>query len=441
MADWMLRIAILLSLAMPSLAQEDTDDGIEIDKKPPADEAEESKQKTLVRPPTKGKRKGWLRFEDVSGKYAIELPEAWQSEPYDPGDGVLGFRWWLAGSETQASLRLVADNYVLDARAAPRYGLERFQRTYKKATLEPRYDPLPHIHWHGEGRAGAIVFLQIKGNGLCVQLECGAKDYAGLEADVMTVAATVTADVEIWPAIPKEYVKGRKGSFLIARHPSVKGSIAYVHKVLRSAESRFKSVHGVLPRSDRPIVVLVHSTKLEACTILKEAGEEATFADFWVGRIFTLPITRKDEGDAIRLAGATHAVLAVAKYGDIEPSWFYVGERELAGAAFLTGKPLPYMHEGYVDWNTDVEIQAFDAMPKLGSALHEDFGKQSFFYVCMFHAGKYKKAYRRFLKDYAENHDPGAAFDRHILPIGYVKLRKAASDFAFNRMRPFKPKK
>jgi len=447
MADCMRWIVFLLVFSAAAFAQEEEDDEIEIDTNPPAEEEDEAGESTPDRPKkpaaTKGKKKGWLRFADKSGKYAIELPEAWNPEPFDSGRGLLGLRWRLAESAMGASLQLVEARTVRDPRSAPRYWRESFSKTYKDATIDPRYRPLPHLHWQGEERAGAVVFLQIKGNGFYVQFECAVKEYAQMEADVMAAAATVTADVAMWPAIPEGYVAEQKGSFLVARHPSVKSSPAFVKKLLKAAEKQFKKKHGTLPPTDRPIVVLVHRTQKQAGAILKEAGEATgiSYADFLHRRIFTLPLAKGDTESAIGLVGTTHLILALAKYGDTEPQWFRAGERELARATFATGKPLPFMYAGFANWTADVKIGKLDALLDLPKEQYEQVAKQSFFYVCMFHAGKYKKAYKRFLKDYAENHDPDAAFKRHLLPIGYEKLREATMNFAFNKMRPVKPKK
>ena len=115
-------IVCLLLFTAASFAQEEDEDEIEIDTNPPAEEDEEPSAPDRPKKPTsqKGKKKGWLRFEDESKKYAIELPEIWSPESFDPSRGVLGCRWRLAGSETGASLALIEAKSMRDPRSAPR---------------------------------------------------------------------------------------------------------------------------------------------------------------------------------------------------------------------------------------------------------------------------------------------------------------------------------
>ncbi|MHC4668348.1 MAG: hypothetical protein ACYTFD_08060 [Planctomycetota bacterium] len=445
--------ALALLLVCPGLLlaqdKKDEDDDIEIEigseDDPLPDEAEPEKRKPKTALPKRkpGHKPKWVRHQDEQKVYTIRLPDDWVTERYDAGRAVLGFRLKLPGSTTGAALSVVEANQMADPRSAPRYWRESFEKTYKGAAIEPRARPLAHLRGQvddrGRQRAVLVVFLEkIKGNGFYVQFECAQADIADAEADLFTAARSFEAKLERWPPIPEGYVTRRKGRYLLARPASVTRSVAFLLKLLQKQEKRFQKVHGPLPKRDEPVVVLVHNSKRQAGEILKQAGDaqQDFYADLQHGRLFAVPVAKGNTEEAGWLAGEAQGLFLLLRYGDTRPQWAWSGERTVARAEVMTGKALPSLHRGFVGWLQETKVGRLDALAERTEENKETFGKQAFYYVCMFHAGKHKKAYRKFLKDYAATCDWEAAFRRHLEPLGYDVLQAATQSFMYDKIKP-----
>jgi hypothetical protein len=191
-------------------------------------------------------------------------------------------------------------------------------------------------------------------------------------------------------------------------------------------------------------VVFIHTDRSQASRVLEAAANHSNnhFTDVRNGRLFTVPVPKNDKEQAGLLASEAQALFFVLKYGQNTPLWAYIGERNVARGEEATGKRLPYLHEGMVNWRTETSIGKLDALPGLRESEWDSYWRQSFFYVCFFHAGgkKYRAAYEAFLEDLATNFDPVAAQEKHIAPLGYDQLRTDARDFVNFKLMPFRPK-
>jgi hypothetical protein len=58
----------------------------------------------------------------------------------------------------------------------------------------------------------------------------------------------------------------------------------------------------------------------------------------------------------------------------------------------------------------------------------------------MFHGGRYKKEYKKAMKEYGETCDWKAAFQKHLEPIGYDALRAATEAFMYTKIKAVRPK-
>lgn len=314
------------------------------------------------------------------------------------------------------------------------------------AKTEVRMKPCPRVLSHrDDARIDAFLYMSVRNNLYLFRLGCAVEDFPQAEPDMFAAVKSFSAKVELWPAIPKGYETSQEGPWLIARAPAVKGSIAPLVATLKDTEKRFRRDHGPLPKSDAPIVVLVHDSERAATAVAPDAadGNEGFWPDPRHRRLFSVPVGKDDLERQGWLAETAHALLFFARYGDTTPAWIYKGERAVARAEAMTGKPLPSLHEGFVAWVSTLKLHTLDehkAMEALDKPDWATLNTECFFYVAMLREGKYKKQYRAFLDDYAETGDGAGAFDRHIAPIDQEELRKATNEY-ISRIREVKPEK
>jgi hypothetical protein len=442
MLKWMLW---LLLLAGTVFAQDDEeDDGIEIDSVPDAEEPEDSgkpeKKPTLKR----GKRKGTVLF--TARYYEIELPEAWEPKLLDAPKNELAWDLKIPGSKLVAHLYLNREDKMGDPRSTPGYWRESAMKNLKGRDAEVRRKPLPQLIVHyGEGEQEAVaqyVFRKIKGNPYYLLFQCGTDDFAAAQGEIVAAMKSLKADVKRFPSIPKDYVLKKKGSFCFAMHPSVKRSLKGLQKILKTQEKRFKKFHGSLPKTKDPYVILVHNTKRQAGDLMKEA--EKSHSDFFVdtrhGRLFAVPVHANLGEPAGFAAAAVQNFFMLLKYGDIRPQWMWSGENLVARAEQMTGKALPNLHAGFANWISETRVGRLDDLKEITEENKEDYGKLAFYYVCAFHAGKHKKEYKNFLKEYGETFDWKTAFETHLEPIGYDTLKATTEAFMYAKVKAIQPK-
>lgn len=85
-------------------------------------------------------------------------------------------------------------------------------------------------------------------------------------------------------------------------------------------------------------------------------------------------------------------------------------------------------------------MKSLKSTAKRYPSIPKDYGKLAFYYACMFHAGKYKKQYKKFLKEYGETLDWKTAFANHLEPIGYDALKAATETFMYTKIKAIQPK-
>lgn len=439
------RMLWLLLFAGAVFAQDDEeDDGIEIDSVPEGEEPEDSA--TPAKKPTRkpGKRKGTILF--TARMYEIELPEAWEPNLIDAPKFELAWDIKLPGSNVPARLHLDREDKMGDPRSAPHYWREGVLKNLKARDPRSVALPLPQlIVLHGEGdqeRIAQYVFRKIEGNPFFLLFDCGKEAFAAAQADVVAAMQSLKAEVKRYPRIPKDYVLKKKGNFLFAVHPSVKRSLKGLQKVLRNQEKRFKKVHGSLPKTKELAVILVHNTKRQAGDLSRNAEKSQTnfFVDVQHGRLFAVPVKASMGEPAGNAASAAQLFFLILKYGDTRPRWVWEGERYLARAQQMTGKSLPNLHAGFANWIGETKVGRLDEIKEINEGNQKDYGKLAFYYVCMFHGGKYKKEYKKLMKEYGETLDWEAAFDKHLGPIGYDALRAATEVYMYTKIKAVRPK-
>jgi len=448
-----MRIAALLLLLLGVAFAQD-DDGIEVgdvgDPIPPAEEEEandappKEPSRPLKREP--GAKVKTREVKDAEGRYVLALPEDWALEPVE-GKGVLAFDVWLPGASARAFLKLSVEHGIMDPRTTPyRWRFDNKLEVSKKEVVQ---EPLPAVIVHHEARGGkrvlADVLRQIRGNVFVLRLECAEADFAVAREDLFDALRSFEADVDVYPPIPEGYRTEREGDFLFVVHGSVEASLRPLEKALKAQVKRFEKIHGRLETIDgEPIQVLVHLNRMQGGKILEGVAESTNdfYHDVTNARLFAVPLTKGNTEAEGHLASTAQGLFFRVKYGSIDPRWIWVGESSVARAEVVTGRRLPYLHAGFAAWGDNLTLLVPE---KLDESLQKSnwgsFSRQSFFYVASFHRGrsKYRRAYKAFLKDYAETHDWKGAWKRRLSPLGSDAIRDAAQEFLWRRIKRVEP--
>jgi len=367
--------------------------------------------------------------------FSFPVPADWVLQEIEAGKAELAWRALLPGATEPAELLLVRGDEFAHPRSAPYY--HREGQTWEGET-EIRPNPVPRlvVTRPGGDWMNLYAFFAIRNNQYYFHLSCADEDFAQAEQDVIAAVQGFAADVETWPAIPKGYETKQEGIWLVAKAPSVTASLAPLTAGLKETEKRFKRQHGTVPKGD-PIVVFVHASASEAKKIEPGAGDAVGgfYVDPQRRRILGVPVAKEDLEQQGRLAEAAYGILFMAKYGDIRPEWVWVGERAVARAEAVTGKPLPSLDEGFVAWISKLQLHTFDELEELRRSDVETYYIESFFYVAALQAGKHKKTYQGLLKEFEVTGD-GVAFTRSLLAIGQEELRTATNEFVTKTIKP-----
>jgi hypothetical protein len=427
-------LGLLLLCAGLAVAQERDEGGISIDEKPSGPEADPEAKPGPAREP--GKQVATVA---VAKKiYSFSVPADWVMIESEEADTELAWEVLLPGSTRRGSLILARNDNFGDPRCAP-YLQERWlKKDRPDLKTEVRLQPCPrlleHRFLHETDWIDLFLWVSVRNNLYVFRLACATADFAQAERDILATVQSFDAKVEIWPPIPKGYEVSQQGAWLIARAPSVKASLTPLVKALNEVEKRFRRDHGPLPKSDTPLVVLVHNSQGDAARIDPDAsqGMSGFWADERRRRLFAVPIDKDNDDQRGWLASFAQGVLYFARYGDTSPWWVFSGERSVARAEAITRKPLPSLDAGFVSWISKLHLHTLDEIEAKASAANPDWSAintEYFFYVAMLREGRYKKEYRAFLKEFAETGDGEGAFAHHLGTIDQQKLRDSTNEF------------
>lgn len=444
-------LGLLLVLASLAFAQEKEDEGgISIDEVPEGPEEEPAKPAEKPKPvtafPAREPGKKVATVEVKKKVYTFAVPEDWVLLEENSETSELEWELLLPGSKKRGSLWLMKRDGGGDPRSWPYHHAEWVKKEKPERSVEVRARPRPlAIDRHTLNDTDWVygfVPLSVRGNQYLFQISCAAADFPQAESDLLATADSFKARVEIWPPIPTTYEKSEAGAWLIAKDPNVTASIAPLVKALKDAEKRFCREHGPLPKSDTPLVVLVHASRAQGAKLDPSVGERQDdfHAKVWERRLFAVPFPKENVDQAKDLAGAATDLLFVAKYGDWRPGWISAGERALASAEVRTGKPLPSLDEGYLGWYSTLKFHKISELEALREKDADGWYPEAFFYVAALREGKYRKQYQAFLADYAETADGPGAYERHVASINEDDLIEAANHYIATRIKEVKRK-
>lgn len=441
-------LGLALAFALGAYAQdsEEEEEGeTEIEIGVPPKEEDEERPSGGERTPAE--RKGGGEF--TNGGFTIRLPEEWIAQPRDASERVFAFDLDLPGTRAPAVLQVVRFDRMGDPRTAPYYYRENAMKTFNGKRAERRARPLPmlivHFEQRGQPQVAALAFRSIRGNCFHVAFECPEDAWTAQEKVFLAMVKDIESDLPRWPAIPEGYRTKRKGAFLWALHPSVKGSLSSMHKLAAWTEKRFRKTHGKLPKPEPGTepVIYVLTDRMQASALHEKAAERDFSTDLIGRRAFAV---RVHEGSDINARGSfvwnLHYLLFYLRYGDVKPDWIAQGESQAAFAECVTQKPLPFVHASLV---TAAAGLGFVTVPELEAVRERDsegWRRQAFYSVAVLRAGpsRYRAAYKRFLKEYAATSDWESALRNHLEPLDWEALRDAARRYLERTVKPYEPK-
>ncbi|HEX5137986.1 MAG TPA: hypothetical protein VFY93_13505 [Planctomycetota bacterium] len=450
----MLRIlGLLLLLAGLALAQEAEDDsGIEVDsgptgpEEPASDPAKGPQKERTTAFPAREPGKKVETVEIKRKNYSFTVPADWVLHDEEKADVELSFELLLPGSSKHGSLQLRRRENAADPRSLPYYQAEWFRKEKPDYKVEVLAKPCPRVVLRNESGGtewvNAHFGLSVRNNVFTLEIWCAAADFPQAETDLIATVRSFKAEVEIWPPIPKGYETSEEGIWLVARAPEATASIAPLVRALKEAEKRFRREHGPLPKGDAPLVVLVHASKAQGAKLDPAVGESKIdfHSDAWARRLFAIPFVKDDVAQESMLAGEATDLLFVAKYGDWKPRWISLGENILAAAEVRTGKPLPNLDEGYLNWYAAIRFHKISDFDALRDGDPDAWTHESFFYVAALREGKYRKQYKAFLEDFAETGDGQGAYERQLAQIDPDELIAATNRYVTTRIKEEKRK-
>ncbi len=446
-------LALLLLCAAPALAQDTGDDesGISIDEVPTGPAEEEEKPAAEAKPerttafPAREPGKKVATVEIKRKVYTLDLPADWVLFEEDDKEAELSWDVLLPGSSKRAGLWLVRRN-GWDPRSWPHHHAQWVQQEKPDHRTEVRTKPRPRAIVHrtvnAEEWTDGYFCLSVRNNFFLLHISCATADFAQAETDLLAAADSFRAKVEIWPPVPTTYERSGEGVWLVARAPEVAASITPLVKALRDTEKRFRREHGPLPKSDAPLVVLVHNSKSQGAKLDPRVGESSTdfHSDGSDRRLFAIPFPKENEDQESRLVGEATGLLFFARYGDWRPDWVFRGESILASAEARTGMPLPSLDEGYLGWYSTIRFHKLSELEELRKRDPDEWVHEALFYVIGLREGKYRKQYKAFLDEFAETADGPGALERHLGSIPEQDLIDATNHYVTTRIREEKRK-
>jgi len=246
----------------------------------------------------------------------------------------------------------------------------------------------------------------------------------------------MTAAVDEFPPRPLGYKAVTKDDFLYLYHRDVKSKVLKdLQRVVRDEERSFVRAHGKLSHDpDHYVSIIVHKKKEDALELSPKAAESYSgyYADRAGRRVFAVPLGPGKEPKAY-FASALRSLFFTMRYGDNQPYWVHEGEVRAAWVTHMAGRKLPALSTGYKK-SIPEKLVALDQLSMLRGA---DLTNQAFCYVAFFLVGpgKYQKAFKSFLKDFASTGDWRTAQKDHLLSLDRAKMAKDLAKFAEEELK------
>lgn len=384
-----------------------------------------------------------VRIESDDHRVAIDLPESWRPERSDEKAAVISLRLQVPPAGATAYLSVFHVPGFLDPRA---------QAYVERASQPKRYvtdvrgdvglEPLPHLTMDipkpGTLTLHAWIYRVIDRNGFTVTVYCDPATWPAMKDACFRAAQSLTSRIPEWPARPEGYRVVERDGYEYLVQASVKDAdLVPLHTALMEQEKRYAKAHGPIPKPswNRPQVV-VSSERWAARTLSGGLArpDDEFYTDVASGRLLAVPLRKGDAGARAELADCASALFHAQCYGRTAV-WLCDGERQLAFAESLAGKPLPAVPEAILA-GMPRTLVPFEELARRPPANAWD---QAVPYVALFRGGPktYRDALAAYLQDLAATGDEEAALAKRLLCLPQQKLAEAALAF----VRDLKPVK
>lgn len=389
----------------------------------------------------------------------MHLPAAWRcvrvpAEETALNAGVLG-----EGDDAIAHVSVAYQEGIIGERGQAYIDRESYRASPGVTASEVRLEPRPHVMVTsgsgGTSEVRVVDYRMIRGMGFRVICVCSKIVWPDLAEEFFTIGPRLTARTEFWPRLPSEenkhyrYVSKSRFTYVVRASRSddlALKKLPPVNKLLCRLERDFAKRHGrVLLDEDHPGFVIVHFLvdDVEApflgmkAKLRKEWGCSAVP---WRRRLFVDTPSVRYPSTHGHFALAAVRFLYALRYGTSEPLWLSTSEASLAYGRAWSGKDLPIVTE--FDLFPSDQLLPFDEIQALRRADWKSFLRHGLLYRAVFEQGpgRFKEAFRKFVKDFRESGDWRAAQEEHLLSLDQDELLQAARIYLTKRMKVGKPK-
>ncbi len=365
------------------------------------------------------------RFKSKDGKYSIAVPAGWKTTVRKDKDFVVALTCQLQDGRgtTYVSLQALTNSPMHRAAAVH----EMIARPGNYDGADARMHPLPHARKeYGNGKRAYLGFPQrVRGHVFLVvfQIELAReKEFTAALAGI--VQSVNTTKPPFPPEPPAGFRKSTKKQFRYYSAKGLKGN--EVHKILSESLKNFERFHGRIVRPKGAMIDIVHYQDRRTIRDFapKAAAEKSRFFHARGHPRFYVKARDKDNW-VPSLYSAVVPLFFEERYGIDTPVWVVDGEGGVAFARKWTGKK-KVVSLGFAKRVNGVTIKRLDALPGILKRDRNEYAGQAWAYVHFFRYGpaKYRKAYKAFLKDFAETHDPFGAEKRHLLSLDQDAMRE-----------------
>lgn len=387
-------------------------------------------------------------YSDELGIYTVKLPAEWTVEVQKGKKRKADLKLKITPPEAPKAAYFYVWNKqgMRGPRAQAWFEGGRIMRDQKGEAWSIHMEPLPHViiskksRTSGAPRVYVVAYRVVRGNGLKMALSCRRVLWEKIKDVYFGMVQNMSAAVDEYPPRPDRYRAIPKDSYLYLVHPDVRSKDAKkivkdLHREIESHEKDFSKLHGKLPKDpNQHATIVVHAKKEEALDLSPEAAESYSgyYADRVNRRVFAVPLGIGKEPRAY-LGSALRSLFFTMRYGDNQPYWLHEGEVRAAWVTAMAGRKLPALSPGYKSSIPD-KLVSLQQLPMLKGA---DLTNQAFCFVAFFVAGpgKYQKAFKSFLKMYAETGDWRSAHKKHLLGLDQAKMAKDLAKFAKNDLK------
>lgn len=427
-------VALLLIAAMPLAAQQPSKEG-----SPKAKAAE------------------LVEYKDASGNVVLWLPKAWKTKPVPVKDEriLICLDINIPGEKHKMKFDVSSlPGVALRAEAQGWYELPTQMEWEKSTTGKVWSKPVPHLVadvnlYDEEPKLVLVIGIRrFRCHGIHVRVVCARSTWA--KPDVQNAFFAIMKGIQCklprWPGIPvnlDQYkIDKRDGLVFYIQRGVSKKARKRIENCVCAVQKNFVRFHGAITRpEDEPPLIFIHRDVAMHKQFSEKAAadREGMHAEPRARRVFALGYEGSSRWPDANLAYQLTSLFIEERYGIAQPAWFEVGECFVAETRIRLGKELPYVTQQFADQRDKVN-KRFTELKDLRKTKWKDYFLHGQAYGAFFRAGptKYRKAYRAFLKEFAETCNYQGAVRKHLYSLDQNEMYKDMRRFLERKLRPLK---